>query len=158
MEAWIDRNQMEKVIYNLISNAMKYTPEGGTVTIDLTGEEEWIVIRVSDTGIGISAETCLTCSNVSGRPMQYRHRYTCSGIGLALAKGIIEMHEGKIEAASQVGKGTTFTICLKYGCSFSGSQVVVRKKAEVIKEPDILPLKPDGTVKSWKWRKPEYWW
>lgn len=149
MEAWIDRSQMEKVIYNLISNAMKYTPEGGTVTVALTGEEEWIVIRVSDTGIGISAEDL---PHVFERFWQADANIDTgthgSGIGLALAKGIVEMHEGKIEAASQVGKGTTFTICLKYGCSFSGSQVVVRKKAEVIKEPDILPLQPDGNSKK----------
>lgn len=149
MEAWIDRSQMEKVIYNLISNAMKYTPEGGTVTVDLTGEEEWIVIRVSDTGIGISAEDL---PHVFERFWQADANIETgthgSGIGLALAKGIVEMHEGKIEAASQVGKGTTFTICLKYGCSFSGKQVVVRKKAEVIKEPDILPLQPDGNSKK----------
>lgn len=129
MEAWIDRSQMEKVIYNLISNAMKYTPEGGTVTVDLTGEEEWIVIRVSDTGIGISAEDL---PHVFERFWQADANIETgthgSGIGLALAKGIVEMHEGKIEAASQVGKGTTFTICLKYGCSFSGKQVVVRKR------------------------------
>ena len=140
---------MEKVIYNLISNAMKYTPEGGTVTVDLTGEEEWIVIRVSDTGIGISAEDL---PHVFERFWQADANIDTgihgSGIGLALAKGIVEMHEGKIEAASQVGKGTTFTICLKYGCSFSGSQVVVRKKAEVIKEPDILPLQPDRNSKK----------
>lgn len=149
MNVWIDRCQMEKVFYNLISNAIKYTLEGGTVTVELIGDDEWIVIRVSDTGIGISTEDL---PHVFDRFWQADANIDTgihgSGIGLALVKGIVDMHEGKIEVTSQLTKGSIFTVYLKYGCSFSDNQVVVRKKTDLIKLSEMLPLKPDGNSKK----------
>ncbi len=112
-EALIDPSRIEKVLLNLLTNALKYTPAGGSITVrwrsDVAGSE----IDVADTGVGIPAEDL---SKVFDRFHQVRSNEANQnqgvGIGLALAKELVEQHGGRIEVESEPGKGSLFRILL----------------------------------------------
>ena len=110
---WFDRKQMLKVINNLISNAMKHTPQGGTIAIYVEQQGDKALIKVTDTGKGIAKEEL---ANVFGRFYQVRGFESFSalgtGIGLNLTQGIVKLHHGTITVDSTLGKGTTFTVTL----------------------------------------------
>lgn len=114
MQLWFDKIQLEKVIYNLLSNAFKYTKPGDSIAIHLSKKEESILIEISDTGYGISPEAI---DKVFDRFYQEKKSYNVqgSGIGLALSKEIVKAHGGSISVESEVGKGSTFTVCLLQG-------------------------------------------
>ena len=124
LDVWFDVVQLEKVIYNLLSNAFKYTPLGGTVSLSVQEYENSVMILISDTGIGIAEENL---NKIFDRFYQVDSldNQKGTGIGLALAKSIIEAHKGKIGARSREGKGTTFVVELPLGDShISASQKV----------------------------------
>ena len=108
---WIDPDLLEKVFFNLLSNAFKFTPEGGSVRIELTEEGGRVFIRVIDTGSGIRP---------ANLPHLFDRFYTedrsmGTGIGLHLVKEYIDMHGGEIRVESEPGQRTTFTVCLRKG-------------------------------------------
>lgn len=106
----IDIEKVERVMFNLISNAFKYTPGNGNIDISLAREGENMIIRVSDTGKGISAEDL---SHIFERFFQVDKVHpNGSGIGLSLAKAFIELHNGTLTAESQEGKGSVFTVTI----------------------------------------------
>lgn len=106
----VDIEKMERVFYNIVSNAFKYTHESGTITINLKNEDERLVLIIKDTGIGIPAKDLPLVFNRFFQADQIHP--SGSGIGLALAKAFVELHNGIIEVESETGKGTTFTIFL----------------------------------------------
>lgn len=108
---WIDRDKIEKVIYNLLSNAFKYTLPNKSIRVNIGEENNCIIIQVEDEGIGIAADKMdflfkrfETFSHNSMQPS--------FGIGLALVKELVEMHHGTIEAISQPDKGSCFCLSL----------------------------------------------
>ena len=108
---WIDPDLLEKVFVNLLSNAFKFTPEGGSVRIELTEEGDRVFIQVIDTGSGIRP---------ANLPHLFDRFYTedrsmGTGIGLHLVKEYIHMHGGEIRVESEPGQRTTFTVCLRKG-------------------------------------------
>ena len=108
---WIDPDLLEKVFFNLLSNAFKFTPGGGSVRIELTEEGDRVFIRVIDTGSGIRP---------ANLPHLFDRFYTedrsmGTGIGLHLVKEYIHMHGGEIRVESEPGQRTTFTVCLRKG-------------------------------------------
>jgi ligand-binding sensor domain-containing protein/DNA-binding response OmpR family regulator/nitrogen-specific signal transduction histidine kinase len=115
LDVWFDVTQLEKVIFNLLSNAFKYTSLGGTVSLSVQEYENNVVILVSDTGIGIAEKSL---DKIFDRFYQVDSMdQKGTGIGLALAKSIIEAHKGKINVQSIEGKGTTFIVELPLGDS-----------------------------------------
>ncbi|MFZ5519154.1 MAG: hybrid sensor histidine kinase/response regulator transcription factor [Candidatus Zhuqueibacterota bacterium] len=119
--AQVDREKMENIIYNLISNALKFTPKDGKVTVSvnsntLPNSESRIEIKVSDTGIGIPADRL---DNIFDRFYQvddsYVHEHEGSGIGLALTKELVGLHSGEIFVNSEPGVGSIFTVLLPVG-------------------------------------------
>jgi two-component system, cell cycle sensor histidine kinase PleC len=112
--ALVDRRLIFQAILNLVTNAIKYTPSGGTVTLSLAVSElDGVKILVSDTGIGISAE------NLERVIIPFEQVETSlsrkqggTGLGLPYAKRLVELHNGKLSIASELGKGTTVTISL----------------------------------------------
>jgi len=108
-----DRDKMSQVLINLLSNSLKFTPAGGTVAIRLNHQPNLTVIRVKDTGIGISGEDLPNIFERFYRADQSRNRLSGgSGIGLAITKAIIEAHQGTISVQSELGKGTEFFVSL----------------------------------------------
>ena len=108
---WIDPDLLEKVFFNLLSNAFKFTPEGGSVRIELTEEGDRVFIQVIDTGSGIQP---------ANLPHLFDRFYTedrsmGTGIGLHLVKEYIDMHGGETRVESEPGQRTTFTVCLRKG-------------------------------------------
>ncbi len=116
LEIWFDVVQLEKVIYNLLSNAFKYTPLGGAVSLSVQEYNNNVVILVSDTGVGIAEKNL---NQIFDRFYQVdsMENQKGTGIGLALAKSIIEAHTGRISVQSIEGKGTTFVVELPLGDS-----------------------------------------
>ncbi|MCM2485258.1 ATP-binding protein [Burkholderia glumae] len=110
----IDREMWEKIVLNLLSNAFKFTMEGG-VSVALR-QRDRVELVVSDTGIGIAAQELPRVFERFHRIEGARGRsFEGSGIGLALVDELVRMHGGKVEVASELGKGTTFTVAIPFG-------------------------------------------
>ena len=114
MMGWIDTDKLDKIIYNLLSNAAKYCHEGGEVSLNAMTNSTYdhIIIEVSDTGDGIpeDKQKVLFKRFLDG---DYRQHHTIgTGLGLALTRDLVFLHHGTITCKSEVGKGTTFTITL----------------------------------------------
>lgn len=106
-ECLFDGDYLELVLNNLLSNAFKFTGEGGRISVDLALEGEWLVLRVSDTGIGIPIDRH---ARVFERFYQAESEYAGSGIGLSLVQRLVELHHGRIEVESEEGVGSIFTV------------------------------------------------
>lgn len=157
----VDRDKMEKIIINLAFNALKFTPEGGRVELRADKEDEELVLRVSDSGIGIPEKDL---PNVFGRFFQVdssaRRKYQGVGIGLALVKEFTELHGGKVSVQSVEGKGTTFTSRMPYIAAEPGAVLVPDvpvpppASESAAKPPGDAPAaqpSAGGTVSSQEW-------
>lgn len=106
-------NSLLSAIENLVSNSLRFTPSGGNITVEFLVEDENLVIKISDTGIGISPDNL---KKVFDKFIQIDDSAPGSlGLGLSIAKEIIEIHNGEIKAFSELGKGSTFQIKLPVG-------------------------------------------
>jgi signal transduction histidine kinase len=105
-----DGPKLERVVSNLLSNALKFTPEGGRITVSGATDGEWVVISVADTGPGIAPEVQATMFE----PYRQggKHHSLGVGLGLAIVKRIVTAHRGQISVESTEGQGTTFTVRL----------------------------------------------
>jgi two-component system phosphate regulon sensor histidine kinase PhoR len=110
LDAHVDAARISQVLDNLVSNAIKYSPDGGNVLVALEQQDSQLACRVSDTGMGMSSEDQVDVFTKFFRTSRVR-RTTIPGIGLGLpiSKAIVEAHGGTIEVQSSLGKGTTFT-------------------------------------------------
>lgn len=115
IKLWFDENLLDKVIFNLLSNSFKFTPNGGKININIrvSNDNRNVEINVSDTGIGMTEEESTHAFDLfyQGNVDQSKG----SGLGLALTKEIIQLHKGQIEVKSERGFGTTFYITLPLG-------------------------------------------
>jgi signal transduction histidine kinase len=110
---WCDLERIERVFLNLLSNATKFTDSGGSVTIHVRDEQASLLILVKDTGIGFPPELSERIfSRFFQTDMGKKRRYGGTGIGLALAKDLVELHGGQIWAESGAGEGSTFYVRL----------------------------------------------
>ncbi|MDY6933935.1 MAG: ATP-binding protein [Spirochaetota bacterium] len=110
---WVDQNLFEKAVFNLISNALKFTPAGGLIDVQLDGNKDKFNISIKDTGIGIPRDKLNTIfERFSQVDSSLSRQYSGTGIGLSFAKEIIELHKGTIEVESELGKGSVFTISM----------------------------------------------
>jgi signal transduction histidine kinase len=106
-----DADRVEQILWNLLTNAIKFTPEEGTVTLRLWVEDDTAIFQVEDTGIGIPEEQLpLLFEKFQQLDTPYRRRYEGTGLGLALTKQLVELHRGRIEVESTVGIGSIFTV------------------------------------------------
>ena len=109
----VDPEQMARVLNNLVSNALRYTPSGGRVSLSTYAVPAGVELVVADTGEGIAAEHLPNIFERFYRADSSRHEHTGgSGLGLTIVKSIVELHGGSIRAASREGQGTRFTITL----------------------------------------------
>ena len=104
-----DRDKIEHVYFNLMSNALKYTPEGGCITTTVEHSDHHFTITVSDTGKGIDQKEL---PHLFERFYQAQGSIGGTGIGLSLVKAYVDMHQGTIDVTSQPGKGTSFIVCM----------------------------------------------
>jgi signal transduction histidine kinase/CheY-like chemotaxis protein len=110
LEVTADPSRFRQVLYNLLSNAIKFTPDGGTVTIDAQHGDDGVRINVSDTGVGIAPEDVGKVFEEFRQVGSAREREAGTGLGLALARRLVEAHGGRIEVESVVGEGSRFSV------------------------------------------------
>ena len=135
MMGWIDTDKLDKIIYNLLSNAAKYTlSDQGKITLQVRTNKEYdhIIIKVSDNGIGIPKDKMkhLFHRYYDG---DYRRLHTLgTGLGLALTRELVYLHNGNIECESKEGEGTTFTIVIPINKeAFNSSQIDEQQKIDI---------------------------
>ncbi|MFE5082757.1 sensor histidine kinase [Streptomyces mirabilis] len=113
--AWIDADpvRMRQALGNLVSNAIRHTPDGGTITLSARKEEDQVVLEVADTGSGISAEDLPSVFDRFWRAEKSRSRRTGgSGLGLSIVRQLVAAHGGTVAVASELGAGSVFTLRL----------------------------------------------
>lgn len=136
---WYDRNMLDKVLFNLLSNAMKFTPKGGHINVKMEHNhlEGHVLIVVEDSGVGMSE---VDLENVFSRFYQGEQNRTLgTGIGLALSKEIIQLHQGDISVQSVKGRGTRFEIKLKTGnAHFDESQLIKSMDDQVFEDSSMM--------------------
>ncbi len=129
---YLDPERFDKVLYNLLSNAMKFTPESGRITIGLSHMGDRCVLTISDTGIGIRADQLPVLFERFRQAEGSANRsHEGTGLGLALVKELIELHGGSVSVDSTYGHGTTFTVSLVAGTDHLIGQQLVHDQAEV---------------------------
>ncbi len=104
-----DGQRLEQVLLNLLTNATKFTPERGTITVRVRKEDTGLVVGVHDNGIGIAKEEQDRLFKPYSRLSSDRQRHPGLGLGLALSKQVVELHGGRIWVDSEPGKGSTFS-------------------------------------------------
>ena len=149
-KAYVDRDKLEKIMNNLLSNACKFTEAGGSISVQLSVDsnqskdeklttDNCLLITVSDTGIGISPERL---PHIFDRFYQVDDSQTRaqegSGIGLALTRELVELHYGEITVESTPGDGTTFKVRLPLGKTHLKAEEIVQETADVPKEQTRL--------------------
>ena len=149
----IDSEKMERIFFNLISNAIKYTPDNGSIRVSYTFDDKNLTLRVADTGIGIPHDDL---GNIFDRFfMVDQVRPHGSGIGLSLVKAFVELHKGTITAESVVGKGSVFTVVIPVTHVSEVSEVpsslisqedinIELATTDSFIESDLSPLPPDA--------------
>ena len=154
-EAFFDRDKWEKVLVNLLSNAFKFTPENGTIRVEVKEVSAGIRVSISDTGKGMDADET---SKIFDRFYQVKSNgqpdSTGTGIGLSLVKELVELHRGQISVDSVRGKGTTFKLTLpfkreaflanEFGSSQFGSSTV--SSSSVQQSDHTLVLTSNGST------------
>jgi signal transduction histidine kinase/DNA-binding response OmpR family regulator len=107
-----DRGRMRQILYNLVSNAIKFTPEGGTIRIRAEDMATGVQLSVADTGVGIAPEDLPTIFDEFHQVGRTAEREGGTGLGLALVQRLINAHGGRVDVESTPGEGTTFTLTL----------------------------------------------
>ena len=110
--SWVDRDKFEKIFFNLLSNAFKYTPADKSITVNITTKKKTVEIEVADEGIGIAVEKQHSLFQRFESLVKQNILQPSSGIGLSLVKEMVEMHHGTITVNSQPGIGSRFTVSL----------------------------------------------
>jgi len=152
---YIDPDQMQKVVYNLLSNAFKYTSSGEKIIIRIVLQPNTVTIQIEDNGIGIPAESI---SKIFDRFYQVEYRSSGfslgSGIGLALAKEIVKSHHGDIQVRSTINEGSIFEVILQSGKAHLGEEILddylpqERKYISVDKDKDSDIVLAENTISS----------
>lgn len=131
MGVWFDVTMIDKVIFNLLSNAFKFTKENGFIHVTVNKNDDYAVIKIEDNGIGMSSESI---SHAFEPFFQGEYEnYKGTGLGLSLSKELIELHSGRITVKSEKWKGTVFEILLPLGNSHL-------KESEMIAVPESATL------------------
>lgn len=129
---YLDLEKFDKVLYNLLSNAMKFTPAGGSISITLTPAGDHCLLQVIDTGIGIRPDQIPHLFERFRQAEGSANRtYEGSGLGLALVKELVELHGGQIAVESNYGSGSTFTVWVQTGVAHLPPQQVIAVQAEL---------------------------
>ncbi|OLP18104.1 adenylate cyclase [Leptolyngbya sp. 'hensonii'] len=129
---YLDLEKFDKVIYNLLSNAMKFTPSGGSISVTLDQARDYCLLQVKDTGIGIRTDQIPHLFERFRQAEGSASRsYEGSGLGLALVKELVELHGGQVTVESEYGAGTTFILWLRLGNAHLPPHQVIEVPTEV---------------------------
>ena len=116
-EVVADRRALNQILINLISNAIKFTPRGGSVTVGAACEAGRLVLTVEDTGVGIGADDLPRLGEAFFQARaSYDRRHDGTGLGLSIVKGLVDLHGGDTDIRSRLGEGTRVTVRLPIDC------------------------------------------
>ncbi len=121
-----DERMLQRLVSNLIDNALKYTPTGGKIAISASTQDEHVMVRLQDSGVGISSKDMPFIFDKFYRCDRSRAAYG-SGLGLSLSKAIVASHGGAIKVDSRIGEGTTFTVRLPRAGESENLEVATKK-------------------------------
>lgn len=142
-ETWFDHDIMEKILVNLLSNALKYTPEKGSVNVDAFVKEEHLNFSIKNTGPGFSKEEM---NNVFNRFYQTNETRQGVGIGLALVKELVNLHKGTVTVTSIPDKWTSFVVMLPVNkATYTEKEIAVKKQERLAKNKTFLSSFISGT-------------
>jgi GAF domain-containing protein/class 3 adenylate cyclase len=148
-QIYLDLEKFDKVLYNLLSNAMKFTPEGGSITVSLRLAGDHCLLKVVDTGIGIRPDQIPHLFERFRQAEGSANRsYEGSGLGLALVKELVELHGGQISVDSTYGRGTTFTVWLRTGITHLPPEQVIEVQAEI--QPNRAAIELADVEMEWQ--------
>jgi len=139
----VDERRIRQAIINLLSNAVKFTSDGGSVTLEArpfrSEDQLWLRFAVIDTGIGIAPEDVKRLFTPFAQvDSSLNRQYEGTGLGLALVRRLVELHQGKVGATSTLGEGSCFTICLPYTFAPRSSPLVAGGTVEKLLGQDSL--------------------
>jgi signal transduction histidine kinase len=132
-QASFDNDKMIQVLTNLISNAIKFTPEKGRVTVSAKQQGEDLAISVSDTGMGMPKEALPKIFDQFYRVHQQNQQIKGTGLGLAIVKKIVDAHKGRLEVESETKRGTTFTAFIPLSTT-PDSEALTNQKDNLVEE------------------------
>lgn len=157
IEAWIDRDQFEKALFNLLSNALKYTPAGEQVSVRLSEDlaTDRILLSISDRGPGIAPEELdqIFMPFFQGSIQPRLAIFGGTGIGLSLVRTIINNHHGSIQAENQAGGGARFIIRLRRGCAHLTPSERVETPVPLESEEPQPPLEAASLKEAKNWQE-----
>lgn len=121
---WVDRSRVDTILFNLLSNAFKFTPSGREIMVVVDEKPGYVMMIVKDEGIGIPMEkrSVLFERFSSNNELSNQNNNTGTGIGMNLIKELVDLHHGYIEVESEVGKGSTFTVLFQRGMEHFGQE------------------------------------
>lgn len=144
----LDAEKMERIVFNLLSNAFKFTPDNGSITVSYAATELSLTLRIADSGCGIAKDDI---SKIFDRFYQADKVHPQgSGIGLALVKAFVELHGGSIAAESTPGKGTTFTIELPLRRMDAPAEEPEKRIDDVAVDSELSPIENEASFDSEK--------
>ena len=121
---WVDRGRMDTILWNLLSNAFKFTPAGKSIRVIIADKPGFVTLAVQDEGVGIPLDKRnVLFERFSSNNELNSNNITGTGIGMNLTKELVDLHHGYIDVESEVGKGTTITVLLHTGKEHFGSEV-----------------------------------
>ena len=141
---WVDRQRMDTILWNLLSNAFKFTPAGKAIRVIIDSKPGFVTLAVQDEGIGIAPEKrSVLFERFSSNNELNNTGITGTGIGMNLTKELVDLHHGYIDVESEVGKGTTITILLHTGKEHFGDDVEFLADEEMVTPPTVTPTFED---------------
>ena len=141
---WVDRQRMDTILWNLLSNAFKFTPPGKAIRVIIDSKPGFVTLAVQDEGIGIAPEKrSVLFERFSSNNELNNTGITGTGIGMNLTKELVDLHHGYIDVESEVGKGTTITILLHTGKEHFGDDVEFLADEETVAPPTVAPTFED---------------
>src|SRR5690606_17628134 len=148
-EGYFDADKLDKIIFNILSNAFKYTPSGGSIKLafhtERIQESVHLVVHVQDTGMGI-AQTELDKIFIPFYNNKQAKQQETNGIGLALTKELVELHHGSIEVVSVVGEGSTFTVSLPVEKAAYTAEELRELHDSFVDSANLLKEVPDSSI------------
>lgn len=140
----VDREEIIRLFNNLVSNAVKYNKPGGEVIVSAAAEHPYVRLSVTDTGVGISEEGQRNLFREFFREKRRETTYvTGTGLGLSIVKGIVDFYHGRIEAKSQLGEGSTFTVWLP--CKHVADRPICSDGTPATAAEAVEPIPAPGT-------------